>query len=172
MKTILILLGLAMAGCNGCTRKGEVQQVDYDKLQSELIEASKQQHQDETEAIKKWIRKQNWPMEESKTGLHYWIYQTSTGEQAKAGLIAVISYTSSLTDGTVCYQTSDADPVEFLIGQDNVESGLHEALLLMKTGEHAKLVLPSHLAFGFTGDSGKIPQNATVVYDLHLIALK
>jgi peptidylprolyl isomerase len=70
---------------------------------------------------------------------------------------------------SLCYQASDADPKRIVVGHDNVETGLHEALQLLHVGDRAKIILPSHLAFGFTGDSGKIPQNASVVYDIHLL---
>ena len=172
MKISFLLFGIAMAGCNGCSRKGEVQQVDYSQVQSELIAANKAQHQQETARIEEFIASKKWPMKETATGLHYWIYEPTEGPLAVNGEIAVVSYTSSLLDGTVCYSTGDSSPAEFLIGQDNVESGIHEALLLMKSGERARLVLPSHLAFGFTGDMAKIPQNAALVYDIHLIQLK
>jgi len=57
-------------------------------------------------------------------------------------------------------------------GMDNVESGLHEVILLMKVGDKAKVVLPSHLAFGLTGDSSKIPHSTPLVYDIQLIDLQ
>jgi peptidylprolyl isomerase len=41
----------------------------------------------------------------------------------------------------------------------------------MHEGDKAKFIFPSHLAFGFTGDSGKIPQNASVIYDIHLLKI-
>jgi FKBP-type peptidyl-prolyl cis-trans isomerase FkpA len=102
--------------------------------------------------------------------LQYWIYEPGEGAQVKENDLAAISYTITLLDGTVCYETTDANPKMVHVGHDNVETGLHEALQLMHVGDKARVILPSHLAFGLTGDSGKIPQNASVVYDLHLIS--
>jgi FKBP-type peptidyl-prolyl cis-trans isomerase len=61
---------------------------------------------------------------------------------------------------------------EFLIGQSDVEAGLEEGIRLMRTGDRAKLILPSRLAFGLLGDGKKIPPGATLVYDIELVAQK
>jgi FKBP-type peptidyl-prolyl cis-trans isomerase len=42
----------------------------------------------------------------------------------------------------------------------------------MRAGDKARFIFPSHLAFGFTGDSQKIPQNASVIYDIQLLRIE
>jgi FKBP-type peptidyl-prolyl cis-trans isomerase FkpA len=161
---------IAMVSCNGCSEgKRTTEEVDYNKIQQDLIEDRKKDHEKETKRIKKFIKENNWPMTETKTGLQYWIYETGTGELARLNEFAMISYNITLTDGTLCYKADDGHPKEFKIGEDNVESGLHELVQLMRPGDKAKCVMPSHLAFGFTGDNDKIPPASTVVYDIHLI---
>jgi len=100
------------------------------------------------------------------------IYQPNEGIKPVEEDIVTISYTISLLDGKTVYETTDAKPKYVRIGRDNVETGLHEALQLMRKGERARFIFPSHLAFGFTGDSGKIPPNASVLYDIHLISIQ
>jgi peptidyl-prolyl cis-trans isomerase A (cyclophilin A) len=176
MKNALIVLsfvGTVLFGCNGCSDKKQTSSAtDYNQVQQDLIDESKKQHQKEIKAIKKFIKEKDWPMQETKTGLQYWIYEKGAGQQGALNKIATISYTITLLDGTECYTASDNNPKQFKIGQDNVESGLHEAVQLMHVGDRGRFVLPSHLAFGFTGDSGKIPQNASVVYDIHLLMIQ
>jgi FKBP-type peptidyl-prolyl cis-trans isomerase len=140
--------------------------------QKELIKENKRQHAEEMSTIREFIKKSNWPMQETPTGLHYWIYENGSGESAKKDQHVWISYTISLLDGTLCYSADDSQPKEIHVGHDNIEIGLHEAMQLMKTGDRAKFIFPSHLAFGFTGDSRKIPQNASVIYDIHLIRIE
>jgi FKBP-type peptidyl-prolyl cis-trans isomerase len=41
--------------------------------------------------------------------------------------------------------------------------------MLMKEGEKAIFIIPSHLAFGLLGDENKIPKRATLVYDVELV---
>ena len=48
--------------------------------------------------------------------------------------------------GTICYQSPKGKPENFLIGEDNVERGLHEGILFMKVGSKAKFIsrMPAH----------------------------
>lgn len=165
-------LVLALIGCNGCRENRHTQPISEAELRKELIEKNKSEHQEERKAIDAYIQQKGWSMTETGTGLRYMITQKGTGAQPKAGDQAVVAYTVKLMDGTVCYSATPANPGTFLIGQDNVETGLHEAVLLMHVGDQATLILPSHLAFGLTGDSERIPQKATLMYDLQLLAVQ
>ena len=60
----------------------------------------------------------------------------------------------------------------FEIGKSRVVNGLEEGVLLMKKGGRAKLIVPSHLAFGLLGDPGKIPARAVLVYDVELCDIR
>jgi len=167
----ILLLSLVTASCKERNQRAMTEQ-DFTHAQKVLIEENRKQHADEMKAIHVFIEKQQWPMTETATGLHYWIYAPGSGALAKKDDHVLIGYKISLLDGTLCYEATDAEPKGLCIGHDNVESGLHEALQLMHEGDRAKFVFPSHLAFGFTGDSGKIPQNASVIYDIHLLRIQ
>lgn len=170
---MLILLFIAgLFSCNGCKEKKEITDADIERMRGDMVSDARKKHEREMKDIEKFIQKKEWPMTETGTGLHYWIYDTKNGISVKNEDIVSISYTITLLDDTFCYGTPDSQPKEVRIGRDNVETGLHEALLLMKVGDRAKLVLPSHLAFGFSGDSGKIPPDASVVYDIHLLSVR
>lgn len=175
MKKSLFIFGfyaLLFMSCNGCGEKKEMTDADVNRIQKGMIAENKKQHEREMKDIDHFIKKKEWPMTETKTGLNYWIYENGGGKQPIENDFAFISYKIYLLNDSLCYETSDADPKRIVVGHDNVETGLHEALQLMHVGDRAKLILPSHLAFGFTGDSGKIPQNASVVYDIHLLRIQ
>ena len=53
----------------------------------------------------------------------------------------------------------------------NEESGLHEALQLMKVNEKARLIVPSYLAHGLLGDSEQIPPQSILLIDVELLNL-
>lgn len=171
-KIFFALIIACTLGCNGCSEKKEMTEADVARMQKDLIKDSKKQHEQEIKAIDKFIKERKWPMETTQTGLRYWIYQPNEGIKPVEEDIVTISYTISLLDGKTVYETTDAKPKYVRIGRDNVETGLHEALQLMRKGERARFIFPSHLAFGFTGDSGKIPPNASVLYDIHLISIQ
>lgn len=140
--------------------------------QDPLLRANKQLVKEESLLIDNYIKRHGWEMEKTGTGLRYMIYQKGSGVKAQNGQIALIDYTVTLLDGTECYSSETSGPQEFLIGQDNVESGLHEAILLMKVGDKGKFILPPHLAHGLIGDMNKIPARSTIIYDVHLRSLR
>jgi FKBP-type peptidyl-prolyl cis-trans isomerase len=158
---------------NACRDKSPAPPTEQEiaRTRKELVEENKRNHQVEIAAIKAFIDTSNWPMQETRTGLHYWIYENGHGELAKKDDRVMITYTISLLDGTICYTTDEANAKEIHIGHGNIESGLHEALQLMHPGDRARFIFPSHLAFGLTGDSQKIPQRATLVYDIQLLKI-
>lgn len=166
-----LLCILSLCACKGKSPRSITDQ-EVAAAQKELIKENKRQHAEEMAAIREFIKSNNWPMAESTTGLQYWIYESGTGEKVQKDQHVWISYTISLLDGTICYTADDLQPKEIHVGHDNIESGMHEALQLMRTGDKGKFIFPSHLAFGFTGDSRKIPQNASVIYDIHLIRIQ
>ncbi len=146
--------------------------VDKKEIEESLVKVNKQLVKSEEEQIKDYINRYGWEMQETGTGLRYMIYKHGTGQLAEKGQIAKVNFTLSLLNGEVCY-SSDAEGLkEFKIGQGGVESGLEEGILLMKQGDRAKFIIPSHLAFGLLGDTEKIPAKATLVYDIELVELK
>lgn len=127
---------------------------------------------EERAQIDGFIERRGWTMLETGTGLRYMIYENGDGALAKNGQRAEVNYRVSLINGTEIYSSDENGSKEFTIGHDYVESGLHEGILLMKPGDKAIFILPSHLAHGLTGDNDKIPPRSSVVYDIELLALK
>ena len=112
-----------------------------------------------------------WKMKTTPTGLRYMIYKNGTGERARKGKKATILYEIRLINGNLCYSSAQSGPKEFTIGQGGIESGAEEGILLMKVGDRAKLIVPSHLAFGLLGDQDKIPPQSALIYDIELLKL-
>jgi FKBP-type peptidyl-prolyl cis-trans isomerase FkpA len=126
----------------------------------------------EDREIEDFISRYQWKMEKSQTGLRYLIYSHGKGRKAEKGKVATLTYTLKLLNGTFCYSSEIDGPKIFMIGHGGVESGLEEGILLLKVGDRAKFILPSHLAYGLLGDQRKIPQNTSLVYDVTLIEIK
>jgi FKBP-type peptidyl-prolyl cis-trans isomerase FkpA len=126
----------------------------------------------EDQQIDDFIARYGWRVEKTPTGLRYLIYKKGTGPRSAKGKTAVIGYTVKLLTGALCYSSDKDGPREFRIGYGGVESGIEEGILLMRVGDRAKFIVPSHLAYGLLGDQKKIPQNATLVYDVELLKLK
>jgi FKBP-type peptidyl-prolyl cis-trans isomerase len=133
----------------------------------------RQMSREEDAEIESYISENGWAMNKTGTGLRYMVYEAGPeGPLARLGQVATVRYEVQLMDGTVAYSSEEDGIRSFLIGQDNVESGIHEAIQYLKVGDRAKVILPSHLAHGLSGDNDKIPPRSTVIYDLELVALK
>ncbi len=147
--------------------------VDYNKYKETLLKANKSSVAVENQQIEDFVKRKNWDMIKTGTGLRYFIYKSGKSETlAKNGQMAKVSYEVSLLNGTVCYSTKEKGPEQFNIGMDHVESGLHEGITYMHVGDKAKIIIPSHLAHGLSGDQDKIPSKSTIIYDIELLELK
>lgn len=172
IRTIYIISLMALFSCNGCKEgKDNLEIVPSEDLRRELILHNKRQHEKEIADIKAYIQSKGWSMTETATGLQYMIIEKGEGPQPKLNDYVGFNYTVELLDGTKCYSSEPNKPGIFKIGEDNVESGLHELALLLHQGDKAIVVIPSHLAFGLTGDSSKIPQSAPLVYSIELMSI-
>jgi FKBP-type peptidyl-prolyl cis-trans isomerase len=140
--------------------------------QDSLISYNKKVTKTEDEEIGDFINRYQWKMKKTATGLRYMIYHKGIGSFATKGKYATINYSVRLLNGDLAYSSEQTGPREFEIGHGGVESGLEEGILLLRVGDHAKFIVPSRLAFGLLGDQDKIPQRATLVYDIELINLK
>lgn len=109
----------------------------------------------------------------TSTGLRYAILkENERGTKGSVGKTASVILKISLLDGAVCYETAGDVYDEIPIDRNDKESGLNEALKLMREGEHAKLILPNHLAHGLVGDLNQIPPLAILLVDVELVELR
>jgi len=141
------------------------------QLQEPLIRVNKRLMQKESAEINSYIVRNKLTMKQSGTGLRYFINEEGSGSYAGSGMHATVKYTVALLDGTPCYSSDSTGPRTFTVDQDQIESGLHEGIKLMRKGDKAKFILPSHLAFGLVGDDDKIPGRSAVVYTIELTEL-
>ncbi len=152
-------------------KKDEKNHIDVKKVEKSFEYANKHMANVENEKIDSYVKRYNWNMIETGSGLRYLIYHNGDGEKAEIGKVARVHYNVSLINGIECYNSKENGAKEFLIGRDEVESGLHEGIQYLHVGDKAKFIIPSYLAFGLIGDMKKIPKKATLIYDIELVAL-
>lgn len=96
-----------------------------------------------------------------------------TGREAKNGNTVAVHYTGVLENGTKFDSSVDRGiPFEFTLGAGQVIRGWDIGVEAMKVGEKRKLTIPSDLAYGSRGAGGIIPPNATLIFEVELIAIK
>jgi peptidylprolyl isomerase len=98
--------------------------------------------------------------------------KVGTGAEAKKGDLVTVNYTGYLTDGTKFDSSLDSgQPFKFTIGNGEVIAGWDQGFAGMKVGGKRKLTIPPELGYGAQGAGGVIPPNATLVFDVELLAV-
>lgn len=107
--------------------------------------------------------------------LYYQDLTVGTGAQVQNGQTADIRYTGWLINGTIFDSNTGAGRalISPKIGAGEVIPGWDQGIVGMKVGGKRKLVIGSQLAYqNQSPDPRVIPQNATLVFDVTLIAVR
>ena len=98
--------------------------------------------------------------------------RVGNGAEATAGQTVSVHYTGTLTDGKKFDSSHDrGQPFKFKLGGGQVIKGWDQGVAGMKIGGLRKLTIPPHLGYGARGAGGVIGPNATLVFEVELLAL-
>ena len=165
---------LLLFGCNP-TQKEENKNlvINPQKIKEQFVKANKQQVQKESDEMDFYVKTHHQPFIKTNSGIRYFIYSPSTkGDSIIDGDEIKIDFTVSLLDGTECYSSKTAGIKAFIVGSENIESGIHKGVQFLKNGDKALLIVPSYLAHGLLGDMKKIPPQMPIVYDIKVLDVK
>ena len=96
-----------------------------------------------------------------------------TGIEATHGKTVDVHYTGWLTDGTKFDSSVDRGrPFSFALGAGRVIAGWDQGVAGMKVGGKRKLTIPPELGYGARGAGAVIPPDATLVFEVELLAVK
>ena len=103
--------------------------------------------------------------------------KVGTGASPKTGQTCVMHYTGWLYENGVKGSKFDSsvdrnEPFEFPIGAGHVIKGWDEGVATMKVGGKRTLIIPPSLGYGARGAGGVIPPNATLLFEVDLLAVK
>jgi FKBP-type peptidyl-prolyl cis-trans isomerase len=107
----------------------------------------------------------------TESGLQYWDIKLGLGPLAKEGDKVKVHYTGWLTTGKKFDSSIGSQPYEFTLGRAEVIKGWDEGVAGMKTGGKRQLRIPPELAYGEDGHPPQVPPNATLIFDVRLVAV-
>ena len=113
----------------------------------------------------------------TESGLQYEDTTVGDGAEASAGQNVQVHYTGWLQndDGSAGAKFDSSKdrgtPFGFLLGARHVIGGWDEGVQGMKVGGARRLVIPPALGYGARGAGGVIPPNATLIFDVELLAV-
>ncbi len=107
--------------------------------------------------------------------------RVGTGVDAANGRIITVNYTGWLYDpaapgnkGTQFDSslTPGRTPFVFVLGSGSVITGWDRGVVGMRVGGQRRLILPPDLAYGSRGSGTVIPGNATLLFEIELLAVQ
>ncbi|MGM0613558.1 MAG: FKBP-type peptidyl-prolyl cis-trans isomerase [Bacteroidota bacterium] len=165
---------LFMAGISGCNNQPDVVDITKSKSkdsseESDLVKVNKEIVRVEEQFIENYIERHNLDVTELKNGIRYEIYsQNPSGEKVESGDRVTIRFKSKLLTGRKIEKSDSLKQKQFVVAESEEIQGLHYSVLEMREGEKGIFIIPSHLAFGITGERDKVPHSAALVYDITL----
>lgn len=106
-------------------------------------------------------------------------HKAGDGAEAVPGVMVTVHYTGWLFDpgapdnkGQKFDSSRDrGDPFVFPLGAGRVIAGWDHGVAGMKVGGQRTLIIPAEMGYGARGAGGVIPPNATLVFDVELLAV-
>jgi len=115
----------------------------------------------------------------TESGLQYHEIKVGTGAVAELGDPVLVHYTGWLQNadgsrGSKFDSSRDrGEPLPFELGRGQVIRGWEEGVRGMKVGGQRRLIIPSVLGYGARGaGGGKIPPNATLIFEVELVKVR
>lgn len=88
------------------------------------------------------------------------------GATVKEGDLVKVKYTGALAESGVIFDSTEGDSLE--IGLDQVIEGWKKGIPGMKVGGKRKLIIPSDMGYGASGNQ-TIPPNSDLVFEVEVI---
>jgi FKBP-type peptidyl-prolyl cis-trans isomerase len=106
------------------------------------------------------------------SGLQYKVLKAGDGRKPTEADTVQCQYRGTLVDGTEFDSSSKRGQPAIFKVKGGVIPGWSEALLLMPAGSTWQVVVPPSLAYGERGAGGAIGPNATLVFEIELVAIR
>ena len=140
----------------------------------------------EIEEAAKYIASHKLLLKTTPSGLKYIITKPSLRLKPQKGDTVLVNYVGrtlndkvfdssieSIAKGAGLQQAGRTyEPLQVVLGVDNIIPGWNEGLLLLNEGSKATFVIPSSLAYGSQGAGDDIKPYNTLVFDVELVKVK
>jgi FKBP-type peptidyl-prolyl cis-trans isomerase len=147
-------------------RQQAMQNMQYETMIEELRIA-------EEGVISDYLETNKISVKPTENGLYLMKNSAGRGAMVKNGSKVKVHYTGKLLDGTVFDSSVErGDPIELTVGAGQVIPGWEEALLLMRGGDKATVLIPSKLAYGSRGAGYVIEPYTPLLFDMEVVSVE
>lgn len=152
---------------NSPAENDSAQPFNEKQIKEQFISANKQLMQKENDEMDYYAKSHRMPFFRTASGIRYYVYKPSEkGDSIREDMPISVDFEISLLDGTPCYSTRYEGRRNFIVGHEDIESGIHKGVQYLKRGDKAILLIPSPLAHGLLGDFKKIPPQTAIVCNI------
>lgn len=158
---ILSAILLCVILATGCRDRSTGKVVTNNKKAAEdreapYIEGNKKILHWEEEEMSLFIKRYRWDMQRTGTGMYIQILDPGQGDTFQEGDNITLKYKTFLLSGEMVYDSEHDGVKNFTVARSEELEALHEAALMLRPGARARLVIPSYLAYGVSGDGNRI----------------
>lgn len=172
---LLILFTIFLLSCQEKKVTGTIMATQSEREEEKkdpFVEGNRKVVQLENEEIELFLQRYGWEMRNTGTGLRIQMLKEGVGKTPKEENTVVLKYKTMFLSGEIIYDSEKDGEKVFVVDKSEEITGLHEAVKLMKQGSKARLVIPSHLGYGTTGDGNRIRGRVPLVMFIELIEIK
>lgn len=162
------LIVLSMLVVSGCRRTPPVVAPPVKNgtdIKENMINANRTIALAEETALDEYIGRRQWNATRLENGVRVWEYGKGTGKMVNADDSVIVNYEIEAINGKKIY-TGLSDT--FVVGRRQYMKGLDDAVLCLRQGSKAKVLLPSSTAYGIGGDGDRITQSMILVLDVEV----
>ncbi len=165
MVLLLTLSFPLLASCNDVPVV-ELEQPKGDTLKENMINSNRiNAHRQQTN-IESYIARRGWQTTRLGSGVHVMETVGGSGPRVNYEDTVTIRYSIEALEGTVLY---DSVMKTLVAGRMDPTPGLDAALLTLREGSRARVILPSEQAYGMPGDGNRIGRSMEIVYDVEVL---
>jgi len=167
---LIIFSVFVFSSCSSEKEQEEKINIDERLLRKQLENVQKPVITMENDIINSYVKQHQLNVNTTGTGLRYAILkENKSGKNIQPMDVVQLKFKIYLLDGTLCYSSDKDGKKTVKVDYDNVETGLHEGLKLMRKGEKGFFILPSHIAHGVVGDNNKIPPKSPLRMEIEVV---
>lgn len=169
------MLALGSCQCSGQEKDRQLPKQSKSGQQEARMQARKDFIQREQKSIENYIADRGFEMQRSGTGLFYEVQAGTLAAdtaQISSGQRVIFNYDVYLLNGTLIYSSQEKGPASLVVDKQEEIIGLHEALKKMRFGETGRFIIPSHLAYGVSGDQNRVPPLTALEYNIEVLKVE
>lgn len=168
MNTRFLLIPTTVLLLAACHQNPPVVELNTPKvsISDKMATANHYVAQSEETQMDGFVQRRGWKMLTLKCGSRLMEYQTGKGAAIDYEDSVHVRYTVTTLTDKILYSDHEED---FVAGRLQTIVGLDEAVMHLRRGSKAHLIIPSEAAYGVPGDGDRIPTRTVLVMDLEIL---